>query len=476
MLLCGIINELIDSTAASDTTIIYFFCEATDVKLNYAAGVLRGLIFMLVDQHPSLISYVRCEYDKHKEALNDRRNSWYTLSRILINILEDPMLQKIYVIIDALDECTTDLSLLLDFIVQMQSSNTYDRWLVTSRNETTIEEILESASKKETLQLELNADLVSKAVDFFINFRVGKLSDRKRYSSGTRIAVTQHLLSHAHGTFLWVALVCEELFNSRLPNLLVSRTLHQFPAGLYELYQRMLDQVDNAPGSELCKSILGITTTVYRPITLEELSDYIGLSQYGDISYLPQIIGLCGSFLTLRGSTIFLVHQSAKEFIHQRAVDKIFPGGPARMHHKIFSKSLNIMARALQRDMYGLMHPGYSIDIVEQHRPDPDPLAAARYPCVYWIDHLKDCSRQVRSEFAGDFAEGGAIDVFFRKKYLNWLEAMSLLRSVSKGVASILKLEHLIEVCLCIHDHRFELAKAEFHHLSVRGRQCRPDR
>lgn len=40
--------------------------------------------------------------------------AWVALSRIFTSILGDPHLRSTYLIIDALDECTTDLSLLLN--------------------------------------------------------------------------------------------------------------------------------------------------------------------------------------------------------------------------------------------------------------------------------------------------------------------------------------------------------------------------
>jgi hypothetical protein len=48
MLLCGIVNEL-KSTAKSDF-LSYFFCQATDSRINNATAVLRGLIYLLVSQ------------------------------------------------------------------------------------------------------------------------------------------------------------------------------------------------------------------------------------------------------------------------------------------------------------------------------------------------------------------------------------------------------------------------------------------
>ena len=48
------------------------------------------------------------------------------------------------------------------------------------------------------------------------------------------------------------------------------------------------------------------------------------------------------------------------------------------------------MSKIIRRDIYSLDAPGFSIDQVKL--PDLDPLSSARYPCVYWIDHLLDCN------------------------------------------------------------------------------------
>jgi len=49
MLLCGIINEL-ELAIAEDgyrCNLAYFFCQATDSRINNAIAVLRGLIYLL---------------------------------------------------------------------------------------------------------------------------------------------------------------------------------------------------------------------------------------------------------------------------------------------------------------------------------------------------------------------------------------------------------------------------------------------
>jgi Cdc6-like AAA superfamily ATPase len=67
MLLCGIINEL---SRSLDTTLLSFFCcQVTDSRINNATAVLRGLIYMLVDQQPSLVLHIQKKYDNAGKAL-----------------------------------------------------------------------------------------------------------------------------------------------------------------------------------------------------------------------------------------------------------------------------------------------------------------------------------------------------------------------------------------------------------------------
>jgi hypothetical protein len=54
MSVCGIIDELSPSTSlddqTSDTLLSYFFCEASDSRVNSAPSVLRGIIWLLIKQ------------------------------------------------------------------------------------------------------------------------------------------------------------------------------------------------------------------------------------------------------------------------------------------------------------------------------------------------------------------------------------------------------------------------------------------
>jgi len=444
MLLCGIIDEL-EKSIAETGLLSYFFCQATDLRINNAVAVLRGLIYMLVRQQPSLVSHIQKKYDDAGKSLFEDVNAWVALSAIFSQMLQDPSLGDTYLIVDALDECLTDLPKLLDLIVQTSSMSSRARWIVSSRNWPSIERSLDAATRRARLSLELNETSVSAAVASYIRFKVDHMTKNLKYDSTTQDAVQRHLLSNARGTFLWVALVCQEL--SKIPGWKAKRKLTAFPPGLDAFYKQMIDQIkglEDAEDAELCKQVLAVVSTVYRPITLDELPCLVGMSE--DVSgdeALSEIVTLCGSFLTLRERTIAFVHQSAKDFLVEKAYNEIYPSKVEHAHHTIFSRSLQALSKKLRRDIYGLSAPGFPIDQVKQ--PDPDPLSSERYSCVYWIDHLLGCDPSKNSTGLHD---GGSIDQFLRMSYLYWLEALSLCRSLSEGMISIAKLESLLQVVL----------------------------
>lgn len=54
MLMCGIIDEL-EHEMDYDAKVSFFFCQATDERINNATSVLRSLIYLITEKQPSLI-------------------------------------------------------------------------------------------------------------------------------------------------------------------------------------------------------------------------------------------------------------------------------------------------------------------------------------------------------------------------------------------------------------------------------------
>ncbi|KAL7906758.1 WD40-repeat-containing domain protein [Trichoderma velutinum] len=446
MLLCGIINEL---RKQSSYGVSYFFCQATDEQLNNASATLRGLIFMLVKQQPSLISHLRKKYDEAGRKLFEGPNIWIALSDIFTAILQDPELKSTYLIVDALDECVSDSEKLLDLIVHASGTYSGVRWIVSSRNWPNIEERLRLAERKVQLSLELNAESISSAVGFYIEKKVHQLSDMKGYDEKTCSEIREFLFKNANDTFLWVALVCQSFV--KYPRWKVLKMLNTFPPGLDSLYERMMKQIItmNDDGDvSLCKQILAVMMSVYRPITLQELGCLIKIPSElsADIEFVKEIVALCGSFLTIREDTIYFVHQSAKDHLSNNEYG-IFPSGPNEVHHTIFSFSLRAMNTILRKNICDLPHPGSFITENSIGEPETDSLSSIRYSCVHWVDHLHYIyTSRMENVYRCDLDDDGIVLSFFQKHLLHWLEALSLLQHVPAGVVSITVLKALLAI------------------------------
>ncbi|RBQ78488.1 hypothetical protein FVER14953_07672 [Fusarium verticillioides] len=431
MLLCGLINEF----EKEHCLLSYFFCQATEARLSNATAVLRGLIYLLLVKCPPLISYIEEKHDHAGKQLFEDGNAWQALSKTFTAMVEDPSLDGVLLIVDALDECSTDQEKLLDLIIR--SCNV--KWIVTSRNWPEIEQVLDRSTQKVRLHLELNQESVFKAVEAFTEWKVEKLAEKKQYDAKLKSDVKGYLAENADGTFLWVALVCQELSDGKvLRKCHTRKRLEAFPKGLDSLYGRMMAYISSLDDAEICREILALVSVVYRPVTLAELETLLGPQYDGGDGDLREVIYCCGSFLTLRGDAIYFLHQSAKDFLVNKVSDQISPSGLAYQHRLIFERSLHALSETLRRDICQLGHPGFKIDDVSTDMLKP--LDLIRYSCVYWVDHL--CNAET-SRVSHTLRNGGDIHVFIQEKYLYWLESLGLLRSTVEGVKAMYKLEEL---------------------------------
>lgn len=288
MLLIGIVEELerlpaqtmpgILSTSQA-TALSYFFLQGTDSNLNNATAVLRGLIFLLAVQNPSLSSHLREKYEQSGAKLFNDGNAFFALSDILSGMLRDPSLARAYLVIDALDECETDLERLLKLIVQNASLSRV-KWIVSSRNKHDIEQKLklDGSQTKLSLELRANAEHVSRAVGVYIDDRVSRV-ESLRDDDELRHKAAHILRQKADGTFLWVALVIQELQKVATWNVL--DVLEEMLTGLEELYARMMKQIQQLKRSdpELCRLVLSVAILAYRPLHVLELGVLSGLPE-----------------------------------------------------------------------------------------------------------------------------------------------------------------------------------------------------
>ncbi|KAL7925830.1 WD40-repeat-containing domain protein [Trichoderma austrokoningii] len=441
MLHCGIINELEEKKEKKDKTgglLSYFFCQASDRRMNSATAVLRGLVYMLVKDDASLLEHVQKRYKSAGDALFKDSNAFFALSEILSNILKDlnKQRQQTYIVIDALDECVTDLGNLLRFLEQKSGAYSHVKWLVSSRDWPQVTEGMEMTEKM-SIRLELNEASISKAVSAYIDHRVERLTQSKGYKDTMEKDIRQYLKYNSNNTFLWVALVCRNLEKITLKS--ATQLMKECPPGLDAVYERMIKQIQKLEPDvvQFCGQILATVSHVYRPLNLAELGMLIGCA---DSDKLAKAIGYCGSFLAERHNKVYMIHHSAKDYLTSDKVsDRALRPSSTDIHSKIVERSVRAMSGTLRKDMYNLNSP--SITFKEIKPPSQDPLRNIGYSCLYWIDHLT----MSQSKDKIDDDQCLMVLAFFRGYFLYWLEALGLLGHAQDSVVSMIQLGKLLK-------------------------------
>jgi hypothetical protein len=263
-------------------------------------------------------------------------------------MIQDPKLTAAYVVVDALDECEVGLPELLDLITRtMSAQSAYVKWIVSSRNRYDIERWLGLNNSRARLSLELNADhiMISHAVYVYVNHKVSQLFSH-RNNKALQEQVRDWMHQKSGGTFLWVALVIEEL--RRVVDML--EVLEDMPSGLTLVYDRMMKRIKQVPrqNPRRCLLALSAATLAYQPLHLREIHIVAGLyEEVPDLEDLERVINMCGSFLTIRDNRIYFIHQSAKGYLTENASGIIFPTGCGRIHYDMFSLSLDALSKLL---------------------------------------------------------------------------------------------------------------------------------
>ncbi|KAH6949467.1 hypothetical protein DER45DRAFT_580374 [Fusarium avenaceum] len=427
MLICRLINELSPITKLQDkgssTILSYFFCDANNSDQNDAISVLRGMIYLLIKQDHEAVECFRAELQKFDPVYFETKPLTFSqLRSIFLQIVKSLASKRIYLIIDALDECiegqqqNKGLQALLRLITE-DALLPHVKWIVSSRNKPLIARFLQKYSTN--INLEQNEASISEAVTEYVKHKVQVLFENETYDKEETQDVESLLLSKAQSTFLWVALACQMLENDGTYDPI--GVLHKFPTGLDSLYGLMLKEVQS---EERYQQIISIMLTVFRPVSLQELGLLISNFQ-GKVSdeRMRKVVGSCGSFLSVRNDFVHFVHESAKEFLSNPTYNAHYDA-PAQ-HYNILRTSFNIMSKFLKRDMFR------SENSVERAS------ASLLYPCTKWASHLQKCKDEALVHELGD---GSHLDKFLRTNYLDWILALGYMGVTSDGILAMYEL------------------------------------
>jgi ankyrin repeat protein len=431
MLAIALVEELSKKLNANHS-LAFFFCDNKDDRRRSAQNILRGVLYQIFTSRPELLVYFRTEYERQKEHLLRSPNTLFALWRILQNAVSFPHMERLYIVIDALDECDLEsidslLSLLEPYVNslddKLQTTGSPPRYspseikfIITSRNESAIKERLNDGLH---ISLEDNYRHVSHAVRSFVDSKVQQLKKSKRYNDDLAADVKQTLLDKAEGTFLWAALACRELSKPSVRLAMTQSVLKKLPSGIMPLYDRIVDQILNIDDEDMAhstKMILRCMAAARRPLSLRELVVVASLpADYSDeIEILQDLVdGLCASMVDVRDGVLYFVHLSARDYIVSSSL--IISDGLSSCHQHVVRSCFEHIRDADELSPESSETAMASYDRLE-------------YPILFWIDHAKLCaefSSQYLLENNSFFEENSRaftewFSAFWRKSHAEW--------------------------------------------------------
>ncbi|KAF8542316.1 hypothetical protein BDD12DRAFT_941023, partial [Trichophaea hybrida] len=177
----------------------YFFCDDKDERLRTAHAILVNLLTQLLEQVPDVIMHFLAEpeYTTHEE-----KTSWNygMIWQVFERIMNDTHRGRVYILIDALDECeekscTKRLKQLQRLMQDATTATRPIKIIVTSRPHIAV-----TSHLTEVIKIPLAAETLKSDISAFVEAEVYK---EPQFTGSLREEVQKTLIDGANGMFFW---------------------------------------------------------------------------------------------------------------------------------------------------------------------------------------------------------------------------------------------------------------------------------
>jgi ankyrin repeat protein len=315
------------------TTCYFFFKDDNDAQKDIATA-LSALLHQLFQRKPKLIQHAMSGFAANGDKLPQ---SFHTLWDILTKTVADPEAGEVFCILDALDECAEagryQIINALGIFYQHASSRKNASQLkicITSRPYPDIERrFTDLTTNFPTIRLrgEHESDIISHEIDLVIKWRVSQLGFELRLNNSERSNLETELLRMTNRTYLWLTLIFDIIREMNRPtSRKLEAAISNLPSTVDEAYEAILARVkedDRPQARKLLYIIVGAT----RPLTLQEMNIALAIEDHhrsyddlkpdldDDARFEVSVRHLCGLFVTVVDQKVYLIHQTAKEFL-----------------------------------------------------------------------------------------------------------------------------------------------------------------
>jgi len=430
-----------------------FFCSRDFQDRSNLQAIFPTIASQLAYRYPSfreqLLRVLRANPGVWRESLCSQ------MERVIVGPLRATRIRTL-IIIDALDECKDDepASAILSVLSRYVDNIPQVKFFITGRPEPRIRSGFRLRPLRpitEVLRLhDVERSLVDSDIKLFFKVQLSDIAETRSDASFTEdwpsLSDIDLLCKKATGLFIYASTVVK-FVASRHHNpterlsLIISlpqSTTHEGKSGIDPLYTQVLEQAfcnveDEEELYSHFRSVVGMVLLAFNPLPIKVLSTLLKRS---DISTTLHSLHSVLLFPTNKDDPIQAFHKSFLDFLTdpERCKDKRFFISPPVHHQEILLSCLNLMKGRLKKNICDL----YDYTSLQEVKDLSTRCKAyigdsLEYACWSWARHLLHVP--YRSQNFEELHK--AIDEFFTKYLLFWIEVLSLTGSLSLGVYAL---------------------------------------
>ena len=418
---------LIDQILPDDgRTVCYFFFKDDFERQKSSLKALCTLVHQLFHLNRHLITDAvledhRARGEKFVESFSIMWTTFVDAARF----------QETVCVLDALDECQdSDRNQLINAITGTAVPGL--KFLLTSRPYEHISREVSSGPKAQVALIHLQgdrgpeADAIELEIKLVVDSRINETADSLRLNSNERELMRKQFDSVPNRTYLWITLVFDGLMEKKSPITKkdIMNLTKRLPQGVYDAYEKLLKK---SLDQEITKRLLHLILGAKRPLSLSEISVALALTSQQSWDNIAEDIiqedkiqdtirSYCGLFVTIVDKRVYLLHQTAREFLVRD-----FSGEKSRSGHlssprnhdaaaiSLIKHSLTLLVTLLFSIMQPIFHRiwlfltnswQHSMDLTDSNsvlaetcisclQPDfvKENTSMFEYSAIYWADH-----------------------------------------------------------------------------------------
>ena len=449
-----------------------FFCSRDFEDRSNLKSIFPTLAVQLARKYPEFRSVFLPLVQADPEIIHE--SLYGQMNKLIVEPLAESGISTV-IVIDALDECMDEelASAILSVIGQLVAEIPKVKFFVTGRPEPRIREgfrlpLLAAATDVFVLH-EVEPSRVNSDIRLLFGHKFSELKSRRHGLDGWPTQEQLDLLCERTGGLFVHAMATVRFIDQRnvnpkeqLDSLLRSpdssfegRTKFKVNTTLDSLYATILQGAfgDDDPAHDpRVRSVLGAVILATNPLSPGAIATLLSLETEG----VSPLLSSLHSLLLLREDVDHPVrpfHKSFPDFITDpaRCLNQRFLVYPPDQHAELLAGCLEIMNRRLEQNMCGLpdgVTNSEVIDLTERAKQHID--QALQYACQSWHKHLVHMIPTQSPNIAL------ALDQFFGKKFLFWLEVLSVLGTAREAVDALKVAERWLDVC-CIYCSFFKI-------------------